>query len=253
MPARGDVDAGAPTWIDLATDDLAAAVAFYTALFGWEHHDFGADFGHYGQFLADGEPIAGIGPHQDADQPGAWCVYLATPDADASAQAVTAHGGTIVMAPDAVPGYGRYLMATDAAGTSVAFWQADGHDGFARVMEPGAPCWFEIWTDDYEATLAFYRDAVGWDIEEMPGEDGFRYATNGPEQDATAGVFDATEEIEAGAGAWLVYLGVADVDAAAARARELGATVDGEPADTPYGRQVGVTDPTGARFRLIAV
>ncbi|WP_418275605.1 VOC family protein [Isoptericola jiangsuensis] len=251
MPARGVVNHGAPIWIDLGTDDLAAAVTFYTALFGWEHQDFGAEFGHYGQFLHQGAPVAGVGPSQPADQPSEWCVYLATSDVEAAATAVTTHGGTVLVPPDGVPGQGRFLMAADPAGTTLGFWQPDGHDGFARVMEPGAPCWFEIWTADYDATLSFARDALGWDTHDMPGDD-MRYATNGPEQDATAGVFDAAAEVGPGGSAWLVYLGTDDVDAAAARVRELGGTVHDEPVNTPFGRQVTVSDPTGGRFRLIA-
>jgi predicted enzyme related to lactoylglutathione lyase len=251
MPARGDVEDGAPIWIDLGTNDLSAAVAFYTALFGWEHVDFGEEFGHYGQFLHHGEPVAGVGPHQVTDQPSEWGVYLATSDADAAVSSVIEHGGTVVMGPDDVPGQGRWAMTTDARGVGLAFWQPQEHRGFARVMEPGAPCWFELWTTSYDATLAFYRDAVGWDPRAMPDGADFRYSTNGPEETASAGIYGASDD--EGPSRWLVYLGAADVDAAANRVRDLGGTVHGEPVDTPYGRQVDVTDPTGASFRLLAV
>jgi predicted enzyme related to lactoylglutathione lyase len=251
MPARGDVEDGVPIWIDLGTSDLPTAVTFYSALFGWEHVDFGEEFGHYGQFLHEGEPVAGVGPHQVTDQPSEWGVYLATSDVDAAVTAVVENGGTVVMGPDDVPGQGRWAMTTDATGIGLAFWEPGQHRGFTRVMEAGAPCWFEVWTTDYDATLAFYRAAVGWATEEMPNDGGWRYATNGPEESATAGIYGAPED--EGPSRWLVYLGASDVDAAAQRARELGAVVDGEPVDTPYGRQVGVTDPTGARFQLIAV
>jgi predicted enzyme related to lactoylglutathione lyase len=251
MPARGDVTDGAPIWIDLGTNDLPVAVAFYTALFGWEHQDFGEEFGHYGEFLHQGAPVAGVGPHQLTDQPSEWCVYLATSDADASVTAVVENGGTVVMGPDDVPGSGRFAMTTDATGAGLAFWQPQEHRGFARVMEAGAPCWFEVWTTDFDATVEFYRAAVGWESEEMPNDGGWQYATNGPEETATAGVYGISDD--EGPSRWLVYLGTDDVDAAAARARELGATVDGEPVDTPYGRQVTVTDPTGGRFQLISV
>ncbi|PFG44713.1 hypothetical protein ATJ88_3449 [Isoptericola jiangsuensis] len=250
MPARGDTPDGAPIWIDLGTDDLPAAVAFYTALFGWEHVDFGEEFGHYGQFLLRGEPVAGVGPHQVTGQPSEWGVYLAASDADAAVTAVIENGGTVVMGPDDVPGQGRWAMTTDPTGIGLAFWQPQEHRGFARVMEAGAPCWFEVWTTTYDTTCAFYRDAVGWDLHDVPGDDGFRYATNGPQESATAGIYGVADD--EGPSRWLVYLGADDVDAAASRATELGATVHGEPVDTPYGRQVDVTDPTGAPFRLLA-
>jgi uncharacterized protein len=50
---------------------------------------------------------------------------------------------------------------------------------------------------------------------------------------------------------WLVYIGVDDVDATAARAKELGATVFQESTDIPeVGRFAVVQDPAGAVFGL---
>ncbi|WP_402469792.1 VOC family protein [Isoptericola aurantiacus] len=253
MPARGDVADGAPIWIDLGTNDLDAAVTFYTELFGWDHVSFGEEFGNYGQFLHQGAPVAGVGPNMAAGQPSEWTVYLATSDADAAARRVAEHGGTLLVEPDDVPEQGRFFVAVDPAGGPVAFWQPGAHTGFARVMEPGAPCWFEAWSTDYDATTAFYRDGVGWDVQQMPTDGSMRYATNGTEQDATAGIYDAAHDLGTdGRSQWLVYLGTSDVDAAAARVGELGGTVLGEPVESPYGRMVDARDPDGALFRIIA-
>ncbi len=45
---------GAPTWIDLGTNDLAGAKQFYTDLFGWTYQDTGEEFGHYNIILSEG-------------------------------------------------------------------------------------------------------------------------------------------------------------------------------------------------------
>lgn len=254
MPARGDLPEGAPAWIDLGARDLDAAVAFYTGLFGWEHMSFGEEFGNYGQFLLDGAPVAGVGPLMDETQPAAWGVYLWTTDADATAARVREHGGTVLLPPDDVPGQGRFLMTVDPTGAPVAFWQAYEHRGFGTVAEAGAPAWFELWTDDYDRAVAYYRDVAGWDAHEMPNDEGYRYTTHGEGDDSYAGIYDATSDLgEQGTPSWVVYLGSADVDASAARVRELGGTVQGEPQDTPYGRMVAVQDPNGASFQLISV
>jgi uncharacterized protein len=50
---------------------------------------------------------------------------------------------------------------------------------------------------------------------------------------------------------WTPYLGVDDVDAAGRTAASAGAVITWGPEDTPYGRIVSVTDPTGAPFKLI--
>jgi uncharacterized glyoxalase superfamily protein PhnB len=47
-----------------------------------------------------------------------------------------------------------------------------------------------------------------------------------------------------------LHLGVQDVDAAVARAADLGATVERQPADAPYGRTGVVVDPYGHRWML---
>jgi uncharacterized protein len=50
---------------------------------------------------------------------------------------------------------------------------------------------------------------------------------------------------------WQVYFAVADADAVAAKAAELGGAVVAEPFDTPVGRIAVVSDPQGAVFSII--
>ncbi len=66
------------------------------------------------------------------------------------------------------------------------------------------------------------------------------------------GMMEMPEEIPEGTPVfWLVYFGVDDTDAAAARATALGATVLAEPTDIPAGRFAVIADPTGAGFGII--
>ena len=255
MPARGEVPDGAPIWFDLATPDLDRSVAFYTALFGWEHTSYGPEFGNYGQFSKNGQVIAGIGPLMYPEQAPVWGVYLRTSDADATAAKVTAAGGQVPYGPDDVAGQGRFLNAVDPAGAEIGFWQPQGMDGFALVAEHGAPAWFETWTNDYDKAVRFYADAAGWPVSTLSDTPEFRYTTYGEGRDACAGIYDATAELakNGGTSGWAVYLGADDVDALAAKARELGGNAPGEPVDTPYGRRIGVADPHGTWFQLISV
>ncbi|MGH2833963.1 MAG: VOC family protein [Solirubrobacteraceae bacterium] len=50
---------------------------------------------------------------------------------------------------------------------------------------------------------------------------------------------------------WGVCFAVADCDATAAKARELGATVTNEPVSMPIGRFAGLIDPQGASFTVM--
>jgi predicted enzyme related to lactoylglutathione lyase len=51
---------------------------------------------------------------------------------------------------------------------------------------------------------------------------------------------------------WTIYLGVEDVDASAAKARELGGTVLQEPSDYAGYKFAYLQDPGGAQFFIIA-
>ena len=50
MPTRTSYQPGTPSWVDLASPDLAASAAFYSTLFGWEAQDQGPEAGHYTMF-----------------------------------------------------------------------------------------------------------------------------------------------------------------------------------------------------------
>jgi predicted enzyme related to lactoylglutathione lyase len=149
--------------------------------------------------------------------------------------------------------YGQFLLGgKPVAGVGPIMGDTDEHTGFTVVGEPGAPVWFELWTNDYDRAVAYYRDVAGWDTHEMPNDGGFRYTTHGEGDASYAGIYDATSDLGTdGKPSWQVYLGTADVDASAARVRELGGTVRSEPEDTPYGRMVGVEDPNGTGFWLM--
>src|SRR5687768_7772931 len=99
MPERNGYAPGVPSWVDIGTD-VAAAKAYYAALFGWDAVDAGPIdvTGGYGFFTKNGRQVAGYGPQQ-APGPPFWTSYVATADADEVAKKVEAASGTVVMAP----------------------------------------------------------------------------------------------------------------------------------------------------------
>ena len=52
---------------------------------------------------------------------------------------------------------------------------------------------------------------------------------------------------------WVAYFAVADCDAAAVRAAELGGQVAVPPAYAPPGRLAVITDPQGAAFTIVTL
>ncbi len=254
MPIRDSVPAGAPIWIDLATHDQAASRASYTDLLGWECEEPDPELGGYANFCKGGERVAGCVPAMPG-RPDAWSVYLATEDAEKTCEQVLAAGGAVHAPAMNVRDLGVMAIVADPSGAPFGLWQPGTHHGLLTLAEPGHAAWFELHTADYEQTLQFGRDLFGWEPTSVADSPEFRYATGSVGGDEVVGVMatgDTRPEGPTGAGApqWAVYLQVSDVDAATERAVRLGAEVVHPPGDSPYGRIVTLTDPTGALVKL---
>ncbi len=105
-------------WNELMTDDVAAATAFYTGLFGWEAavHDNGGE--HYTEFLLDGRSTAGMMAKPagvPAEMPSMWTVYFTVEDCDAAVAKVQELGGAPIMPAMDIP-QGRFAPVADPFG-----------------------------------------------------------------------------------------------------------------------------------------
>ncbi|WP_298969792.1 VOC family protein [uncultured Roseobacter sp.] len=101
---------------------------------------------------------------------------------------------------------------------------------------------------DQNAAKTFYKDVLGWTINDMPMQDGSSYSAAAVGETAIGGFSPMPEET----GVWTIYFTVADVDASVATAQAKGATLVAPAMDMPgVGRMATLTDPHGARFALI--
>lgn len=251
---------GTPCWLDLGVNDVATSSAFFTQLFGWTLEDQAPQPGHYA-LIRSGDALVGgfmdMGGHTDPDGapiPSAVHLYLAVDDIDAAYAKALALGGTGVIAPSDADALGRFAWLLDPTGATIQLWQAGSLEGFDTPGTAGTPVWYELMTQDYDAAVAFYRDAFGFDIVPMAGaeEGDMRYATNGAGDGASSGICDASSFLPTEVGSfWRVYFAVDDCDAAAGRARELGGTVVDGPFDSPFGKLATVASPEGAQFQII--
>jgi predicted enzyme related to lactoylglutathione lyase len=111
--------------------------------------------------------------------------------------------------------------------------------------QTGRFVWHEINSPDPDASVAYYTSLLGYDTNRVEmGEGSFTaLVVDG----ASVGGVVALKEGDDPH--WASYCTVADLDAALARARSLGATVDREPRDVPgVGRWARIVDPQGARL-----
>ncbi|MGI5169759.1 VOC family protein [Spirillospora sp. CA-253888] len=257
MPEKTSYEPGAPCWVDLVTPDLAAAGAFYTGLFGWHAHAGDGERGHTLLSL-DGDPARPVAammlhvPEAPPGTPALWTTYVSVADVDAAAGAAAAAGGRVFLGPMEVPGMGRFAMVFDPQGAHLGLWQPGGFTGAAVVDETAAYTWSELATRDPEGAAAFYGATLGWR--------GAGYAFEGTaytEWKTSAGSpvagmvrMDGRWPAEARP-YWAVYFAVADCDAAARRAAELGGAVLLPPADLPVGRFAVLADPQGGLFSVM--
>lgn len=257
MPIRDSYPPGMPCWVDLGTTDPAAARTFYADLFGWTADvDPRPEAGGYGQFMKDGQTVAGVGPLMAEGQPTAWAHYIASTDVDASAAAVTEHGGTVLMPPFDVLDAGRMTMFSDPEGAVSGIWQANRHPGAGLVTEPGAWNMSTLATRDAERAATFYEPVFGWKVLRDPEwgdhwELAERIGT--PDQDAIASLADLNEGFPPQVPAhWQVCFMVADAEGTIARATEAGATTHGPLIEMPMNLKMGgLADPQGAQFAII--
>jgi uncharacterized protein len=105
---------GAFCWNELDTRDVAAAKAFYPAVFGWSVHDSapqGSPMEYY-EWKRGDATIAGMMPMPaavPAEVPSFWLTYFAVADTDAAVAKAQELGGTLLMEPMDTPA-GRFAV-----------------------------------------------------------------------------------------------------------------------------------------------
>jgi uncharacterized protein len=241
---------GEPCWISLFTPDVDTAISFYGDLFGWSAGEPSEEFGGYRMFLRDGQPIAGLMPN-DTEEPSTWAIYLHTPDVRATLEKATARGAKVVADVMPIADLGTMAELVDPTGAAIGAWQPDTFPGFAVRNAENAPAWFETLSTAYDDSIAFYQDAFGWETHVMGDSPEFRYTTLGQDENARAGIMDASSFLGDQPSRWQFYLQVEDTDETVAEAVASGAQVRQQAEDTPYGRIAGLLDPAGITFSVL--
>jgi predicted enzyme related to lactoylglutathione lyase len=269
MSERDGFEPGVPCWVDTWQPDPEAAAAFYSGLFGWELEEptpAEPDGKHYMCRLR-GRDVAAIAGPPPGGAPAAWGTYVWVDDADRMAAKVSDAGGSVVAGPfDSYDG-GRMAIVADPAGAVIGVWKPGRHRGARLVNEPGAWSMSFLNTRDPDGAKAFYEAVFGWqpDTFELGGAEMTMWRLPGfvggePLQpvprDLVATMAPMGDQFpEETPPHWAVDFWVADVDATAETAAELGGRVVAPPYDLPdVGmRQAVIADPQGAAFSITKV
>jgi len=261
---------GVPSWIDTEQPDPRAAQDFYARLLGWEFATVSPPgVPEYAVATLGGRDVCGMAatgeiPATEGTS-ARWNTYIAVDDADATAAKVRMAGGEVIAEPIDVGQAGRWAICRDPAAAVFRLWQARNRLGSQVVNDAGSWNFSDLHTDQPE-TARFYSEVFGWRFEDLgfatlvrrPGYGDHLEATVDPDirkrqaaVTAPPGFEDAiawVAELEPGwAPHWHVTISVADRDAAASTAQELGAEVL-STADTQWTRTALVRDPQGAVF-----
>jgi predicted enzyme related to lactoylglutathione lyase len=251
-------------WYELMTTDPATAKRFYDAVVGWniatESVAPGIEYRMIGR--SDGGNAGGVMTLTDEMQSkGArpvWLGYIHDEDVDARVAAIKADGGTAMMEPWDQPGVGRLAMVTDPAGAPFYLMDPIPPEGDPNAVsdvfsvdQPQRVRWNELSTTDPDGAVDFYTRHFGWRQEgDMDmGEFGkYRFINQGGRM--IGAIMRKMPQMPVSL--WTYYIGVDDIDRAAAAVTDGGGTILQGPMEIPGGEfSLNAVDPQGATFGLV--
>jgi predicted enzyme related to lactoylglutathione lyase len=263
MPEPRTYPHGVTSWIDTEQPDPQAASRFYAELFGWT---LAPATSSYLVATLDGRDAAAIAP--GTDDTAVWNTYVAVDDADTTAAAVAAGGGTVLADPVDEGLGARTAICADPAGAGFRLWQALDRPGAQATNSPGAWNFSDLHTPDRVMAMAFYTPIFRWRVVDLaqgagtmiqvPGYGDHLASTVDP------GIYERQASVPPGfadvigglaisgpgePARWHVTFTVADRDDSAATAERLGATVLFR-SDDAWTKNALVRDPQGAEFTI---
>lgn len=111
-------------WDGLSTDDVDAALAFYSAVYGYASvkQDMGP-MGPYHLLMRGERQAGGIAGKRMKEQPTAWLSYVVVPDVDAGAKRAESLKGKVIVPPSDIPNIGRFAIVADPQGATLALFK----------------------------------------------------------------------------------------------------------------------------------
>ncbi|MGD9571959.1 MAG: VOC family protein [Thermoleophilia bacterium] len=253
MGERTEYAPGLFCWADLSTTDPDAARAFYGTVLGWEGQAGDPEFGGYSVMSLDGSAVAGIAPQlpeqREAGVLPSWLSYVSVEDADATAAAAEAAGGTVVAPGFDVSELGRMAVLADPQGAIFAVWQPGTMAGAEMVNDPGAMTINQLNTTDPAGAERFYTEVFGWEFTQVAEKPvAFWGITSGGRLNGGMMPLDPSAPAPPH---WLVYFTVEDLDGGDALIVDGGGAVVVPPREIPNGGRILVAhDPQYAFFAL---
>lgn len=107
--------------VELLTNDVPKAKAFYTGLFDWKLEDIpGMDYSMIN--VGDGTG-GGLMKNPMQDSASHWIAYVLVDDVAAMTRKAKSLGATIAKDVTEIPGIGSFSVLVDPTGAALAMWQ----------------------------------------------------------------------------------------------------------------------------------
>ena len=115
----------------------------------------------------------------------------------------------------------------------------------------GAFSWTELRTEDPAKAVAFFKNVIGWDTQEMDMGGG-TYTVVKVGETPVGGIMKTPDEMGSVPPHWAAYMTVDSVDERIGKAEAAGGKLIAPPFDVPgVGRMAAIADPTGAVISII--
>lgn len=213
-----------------------------------------------------GMPIIGLGERgaQYADLPLQWMPHIQVADVGASAERALELGGSELMRSGEEAGTGQWAVLRDANGAAFGIIPVAAAEPASRkeggtgdsAAGVGRIAWVDLTVPDAPGTRDFYRQVVGWSVQDVAMEDGAKryadYSMLDEDGDPAAGICHSRGVNADLPPVWLIYLPVGDLAVSMRRVEEEGGRVLTRIGDGDGGFSGAVIqDPVGAYFALV--
>jgi uncharacterized protein len=253
-PPSTEHHVGKVVWADLVTPDLSAAEKFYGELFGWRFQTVRAGDTDYVVAMLDGHAVAGMmqKPLATAEhKQAAWLTFIAVRDVDMVKRTALAHKARLLVDSKTYGGRGRQAILADPEGAVFAIVASSSGDSPDYLASPGEWIWSSLHAKDAGSEAAFYQDLFGYDVYDLPTDDGLEHVILSTDDLARASAnehFDKSPKNSR----WLNFIRVQDATDLASKAVLLGGKILVQPHPDRHGGMVAViADPAGAAVGLM--
>lgn len=242
---------------DIAVPDHAREVRFYARVLTTGDAPLWRD----DLMNAQGTPIIGLGARtpEYADLPLQWMPHIQVADVAASAARAVERGGSELMHGKADDGTSQWAVLRDPNGAAFGIIPVVAADALPSIDDAsavGCIAWLDLTVDDADATRDFYREVIGWSVEDVAMKDaGASYADYDMRADdgtPAAGICHARGGNRDLPPVWMLYLPVGDLAESLRRVRDEGGTISKDNSGGAGGTAYAVIeDPVGVAFALV--